>query len=246
LGIRIDWKENLVFFVAGLAMAISPGKAGELLKPYLVRVRTGVPMATTIPALITERLTDGIACLSLAAIGVGTYAAESAIYLFVPLILIAVGLAVLSSVPLSLWIIRTLGRFKVFAKITAKLEEMYVAMRACVAPAPLVITVVLSMVAWFAECVGYKLIFEGFHAHVPVGMATFIYAFSTAAGGATPGGLGVADSALQVLAEQLAGVSPAQALASAMLVRVATLWMGEILGAIALFRVGDLLAQEVD
>jgi uncharacterized protein (TIRG00374 family) len=157
-----------------------------------------------------------------------------------------VGLAVLSSAPLSLWIIRTLGRFKVFAKITAKLEEMYVAMRACVAPAPLVITVVLSMVAWFAECVGYKLIFEGFHAHVPVGMATFIYAFSTAAGGATPGGLGVADSALQVLAEQLAGVSPAQALASAMLVRVATLWRGEILGAIALFRVGDLLAQEVE
>jgi hypothetical protein len=42
-------------------MVLSPGKVGELLKPYLLSERTGVPMTQTIPALVTERLTDGIA-----------------------------------------------------------------------------------------------------------------------------------------------------------------------------------------
>ncbi len=245
LGIRIDWKEDALIFCAGLAMVISPGKVGEVLKPYLVRVRTGVPMATTIPVLITERLTDGIACLSLAALGVGTYMADSAIYLAIPLGMIVVLLLVLSNVRLSLWIIHLLGKLPLISKISAKLEELYVAMRTCVAPVPLVVTVAMSMVAWGGECLGYQLIFHGFGLDVPLAQATFMYAFATVAGGAVPGGLGVADGALQALANSLVvGITPAQALAAAMLIRLATLWMGELIGAIALFKVGDLLEEE--
>lgn len=118
LGIRIDHRENVLIFTSGLAMAISPGKAGEILKPYLVKVRTGVPMATTIPAMVTERLTDGIALLCLAALGVGTYMADRAIYLAVPMALIAAGILVLSHVPLSLWIIRTLSKLPLVSKIS--------------------------------------------------------------------------------------------------------------------------------
>lgn len=245
LGIQIDWKEDFLIFCAGLAMVISPGKVGEVLKPYLVRVRTGVPMATTLPVLITERLTDGIACLSLAALGVGTYMAESAIYLIVPLGMIAVLLLVLSNIRFSLWIIRLLGRLPLISRFTPKLEELYGAMRTCVAPVPLVVTVAMSMVAWGGECLGYQLIFDGFGLDVPLSQATFMYAFATVAGGAVPGGLGVADGALQALANGLVvGITPAQALAAAMLIRLATLWMGELIGAVALFRVGDLLEEE--
>ena len=56
------WDASRIFF-AGLSMTISPAKAGELLKPYLVSKKTGVPMATTISALIAERLTDIVAIL---------------------------------------------------------------------------------------------------------------------------------------------------------------------------------------
>ena len=46
--------------------SLPPGKAERLLKPYVVREVTKVPMIKTLPALITERLTDGIAMLILA------------------------------------------------------------------------------------------------------------------------------------------------------------------------------------
>jgi uncharacterized membrane protein YbhN (UPF0104 family) len=57
-----------------------------------------------------------------------------------------------------------------------------------------------------------------------------------------PGGLGVADGALVGGAMQLIpGVDEATAVASALLVRVATLWLGVVMGAFALFRAADLL-----
>jgi len=71
---------------------ISPGKAGELLKPYVVRARTGVPMATTIPALVTERLTDGIAMLLLASVGITTFAADRLHYVTLPAAATVLGL----------------------------------------------------------------------------------------------------------------------------------------------------------
>ena len=68
LDIPMPWRADAWNFLAGLSMAISPGKAGELLKPYVVREVTGVPMARSIPALVTERLTDIIAVLALLAL----------------------------------------------------------------------------------------------------------------------------------------------------------------------------------
>jgi uncharacterized protein (TIRG00374 family) len=242
LGARLPIADNLVIFLSGFAMVISPGRAAELLKPWLVRARVGVPMAQTIPALVTERLTDGIACLSLAAIGVSTYAGDRAVYVFVPIGLVVVGLAVLSHRGLSLAILGVLRRLPVISRVGDKLEEMYVAMRTCVAPVPLLLTVLASLVAWGAECVGYMLVFRGFGVDASLDASTFLYAFATVAGGAMPGGLGVADGALVGGAMELVpGVTEAIAVASALLIRVATLWFGVVLGAIALLPAAKLL-----
>lgn len=242
LGARLAVGENLLIFLAGLAMTISPGKAGELLKPWLVRARTRVPMAQTIPALVTERLTDGLACLSLAAISVGTYAGDRVGYVFAPIALVAVGLGVLMSERLSLAILGVLRRIPLIARVGDKLEEMYRAMRRCLAPVPLALTFGASLIAWFGECYGYMLVFRGFGIDASLDASTFLYAFATVAGGAMPGGLGVADGALVGGAMQLIpGVDEATAVASALLVRVATLWLGVVMGAFALFRAADLL-----
>lgn len=242
LGARLPVGENAVVFLAGLAMTISPGKAGELLKPWLVRARTGVPMAQTIPALVTERLTDGLACLSLAAISVSTYAGEQSQYVFVPIVAVAVGLGVLMHEGLSLAILGALRKLPVLHKVGDKLEEMYRAMRRCVAPVPLALTFGASLLAWFGECYGYMLVFRGFGVDASLDASTFLYAFATVAGGAMPGGLGVADGALVGGAMQfIPGVDEATAVASALLVRVATLWLGVIMGAFALLRAADLL-----
>jgi glycosyltransferase 2 family protein len=242
LGVDVGFRDNLMIFGAGLAMVISPGKAGELLKPYLVRVRTGANMATTIPALVAERLTDGIAMLILAGLSVSTYAGDKVHYIAIPAVVAVAGLAVLAWKGLSLALLGLIGRMPVIGRFGTKLEEMYLAMRTCLAPVPLLATVFISMVAWFAECVAYWLVFRGFDVAATLDVSTFLYAFATVAGGAMPGGLGVADGALGAGALALVpGITQAQAVASALLVRVTTLWFGVGLGAVALFKAGRLL-----
>ncbi len=244
LGARLPLREDAIVFGSGLAMVVSPGKAGELLKPYLLRARTGFPMAKAIPALVTERLTDGIACLALAAISVSTYAGESAQYVFVPIVGVVAGLGVLMHRGLSLRVLGILRRLPLISRVGDKLEEMYLAMRTCVAPVPLLLTVVASLVAWGGECVGYMLVFRGFGVDVSLDVSTFLYAFATVAGGAMPGGLGVADGALVGGAQRLVpGLDLPTAVAAALLIRVATLWFGVAVGAIALLRVAALLGD---
>jgi len=247
LGVPMPLRVDIWNFAAGLAMVISPGKAGELLKPYVVREHTGVPMARTIPALVTERLTDGIAMLVLAGFGVTTYASDQAHLLAIPGVLIAAGLLVLASERLSFAILSVIARLPVVDRLAPKLREMYIAMRTCVAPWPLVLTVVVSIIAWSAECVGFLLTFQGLGVEADLGVCVFIYAFATTAGAAMPGGLGVADGALAALSLTLIeGCGRADALAAALLIRVATLWIGVGIGAGALLKLSNLLDADID
>ncbi len=241
LGVQVSLADNLLVFVAGLAMVISPGKAGEILKPYLVRERTGAPMATTIPALVAERLTDGIAALLIAAVSVSRFAADEAYLVYGTIGACLAAIAVLMNEALSLAIIRSMSRLPLIRRVADKLEEMYRALRACLAPWPLFVTLVVSIVAWFAECWGYQLVWLGFGREVGLEVSCFIYAFATVLGGAAPGGLFLADGALVALPETLLGLPEGEIVATALLIRVATLWTGVVMGAIALLFVGRLL-----
>jgi uncharacterized protein (TIRG00374 family) len=243
LGVNMPLADDAWNFTAGLAMVISPGKAGELLKPYVVRERTGVPMSTTVPALVTERLTDGIAMLILAGISVSAYAADKVHYLTIPAAIIVIGLAVLAHEGLSMASVRFLGRLPGLRGISQKMEEMLVSLRSCVAPVPLVFTIVLSVIAWGAECWGYQLVFHGLgYPDVGLEVCVFLYAFATVAGSAMPGGLGVADGVLAGGATTLiAGITQPVSVAAAILIRICTLWIGVAMGAFALLRVSSML-----
>lgn len=243
LGVHIPHRHNLWIFATGLAMVISPGKAGELLKPWLVRTVTGQPLTRLVPALVSERLTDAIAVLSLAAIGVSAYYAEGTNAVLGLMGAIVVGLVILAIQPLSLGIIHTIGRIGPLAGIAKKLEELYLALRTCLAPVPLVVTVVASMLAWGGECLGYYLVFQGLGATAAtVDVSTFLYAFATIFGSPTPGGLGAADVALvEGSLALIDGVTSGQAVAAALLIRVATLWFGVLLGAFALLRIEGVI-----
>lgn len=247
LGVVMPVREDAWNFTAGLAMVISPGKAGELLKPYVVRERTGAPMATTIPALVTERLTDGIAMLLLASVGITTFAADRLHYVTVPAALTVLGLGVLASERLTNLSLMILERLPGVRAVVPKVRVMIDAMRRCASPLPLLLTVGVSIVAWGAECLGYLLVLHGLGVEASLRAATFLYAFATVAGGAMPGGLGVAEGALVAMPMAiLPGINEAQAVTSAMLIRVATLWLGVGLGAVALFRVSSLLGGALD
>jgi uncharacterized protein (TIRG00374 family) len=245
LQVDMPWGEDAWNFLAGLGMAISPGKAGELLKPYVVRARTGTPMATTIPALVSERLTDGVAMLAIAGFSVTTYAADKVHYLTIPAAIIGAGMVVVSSKRLSTGIVDIVAKLPVIGRLAPKLREMLVATRVCLAPVPFLVSLALSMVAWSAECLAFWLCFEGMGVETNLQLATFIYAFATVAGAAMPGGLGVSDGAMAAGATTLMGVPEGIAVGASILARGVTLWLGVFIGAVCLFKVSSMLGGSI-
>ena len=84
LGINAPASVSAPVFVAGLALSITPGKVGELLKSVWLHQRTGTPVAASAPAVVMERLTDVI---SVALLGL-----TGALLLPTPIALTVVGL----------------------------------------------------------------------------------------------------------------------------------------------------------
>jgi uncharacterized protein (TIRG00374 family) len=242
LDIRVPHRTNGWIFLTGLAMAISPAKAGELVKPYLLNACVGASPARTVPALVVERGTDGLAVVILAAVGVSTYY-NDATNLIWGTIAASVALVIAISIrPLAIGVLRAIGRIGPLARTASHLEEVYEATWTCLRPVPLAVTMVLSVVAWFAECIGYWLVFAGLGVATTVGTATFLYAFATVFGAPSPGGMGMADAALAEGATRLVpSITAPQALAASILVRFATLWFGVLLGAIGLLRMERMI-----
>ena len=191
LGVKVPVLANALAFTAGLGMVISPGKAGELIKPWLVREMTDTPMTRTVPALVVERLTDGIAVVLLAALGVSTFLPSSAPLIATTLAATAAGVAVASSERLAALILGGLGRLPLIYKVVPRLTEGLSALRTCLSPAALVATLLASLVAWGAECVGYWLVFLGLDSAASLEVSTFLYAFATVFGAPSPGGMGI-------------------------------------------------------
>jgi glycosyltransferase 2 family protein len=242
LDVKMPIVANMWVFASGLAMVISPGKAGEVVKPYLVKAILGTPMVRTIPALVAERGTDGIAVIILAAVGVSTYYADQTRLIYATLAVCAVGMLVLASKTLMHAMLLPISWVSV--QMHGRLLTAYDAMRTCLAPIPLFVTVLASLAAWWAECVGMWLVFKGLSVDAGLDLSTFLYAFATVFGAPMPGGMGMADAALVEGAEQLiVGIGPGKALAASLLIRIATLWLGVLLGAVALLRIESVIAH---
>ena len=73
INIELKKFDSLSIFMSGLIMSITPGKVGELLKAYLVKEVTTIPVSRTAPVIFAERITDFLSLLLIAVIGAYTF-----------------------------------------------------------------------------------------------------------------------------------------------------------------------------
>ena len=241
LGERPHVRDSLWVFLSGFSMGVTPGKFGEILKAWLLEERCGTPITTTASVVITERLTDFIALVLLAAWGVYTTGYGKAVLALATAGSI-ISLAILSSESLALRLIRATARIPYLHRLTQKLESLYISMATLVAPKPLLLATIISVAAWGCECVGFFFVLDALPATSPeLGTATFIYAFATIFGAVTllPGGLGTTEGSLVGLTFSVFALASKQSAgAAALIIRFCTLWIAVIVGSLllALFR----------
>jgi len=247
LRIRIPTWTSLSVFMAGLAMTITPGKVGEFLKSYLLKETDRIPMTRSAPVVFMERVTDLLALVLLASVGVGTYYEKGVWILVGAGAAMVVGVLVLQSRPLCRALLRPLRRVPKLGKIAAGLDESLLAAHELTRPLPIALGLLLGVAGWACECLGLHLTFVGFREAVPLGASFFVYAFSTIAGVVSPGGLGATDLSLVGFAVAISdGLEESTAVAAAFLIRTATLWFAVGVGALFLLRFARPLQVDVE
>ena len=235
IGVEVERRRSLDIFFSGLAMSVTPGKFGELFKCLMLKREVDARYAASVPVVLDERLTDLVAVVLLAAVGVARYPAGRAVFV-AGLAAVAALVAVLAFSPrlvqrLAPWLSRRSARRGV-VEGTRETATTFVAL---LKARTFAWAVLLGVAAWSCECLAFWLVFRGLHWQgVSLQAATFVYAVATLAGAISllPGGLGVTEGTMAALLAVLA-VPRAVAVAATLIIRACTLWFAVVLGVAA-------------
>ena len=230
LGLRAPARVSALVFLSGLAMSVTPGKAGEFFKCHLLRDRTGIPVAASAPVVVMERLTDVVSVLMMAMIGFALLPAQ---VLWV--LAVVFGLCLAALIPIlsrrggALIDLPPLRRWKEGLRISRE------GLRILVRPRVLTVAIALGLGAWVSEGFALWLILDGMNSEIGLFRALPIYGAATLVGAATtiPGGLVGTEGSMVALLQESGALREA-ASAGTILVRLATLWFAVAVGLVAL------------
>lgn len=227
-----------MIFLSSFIMSVTPGKVGEVFKSYLLKENNGTPISKSAPIVLAERITDFLSLILLSMIGAIMFGYETRLIVIVGIFFIVL-ISIISSKTISYAIIGLFEKIDYISKISHKIHEAYDSIYQMVRFKELIVTILLSIIAWFFECLGFYVVINSFGienlVHVNIFVATFIYGFATIAGAVTmlPGGLGATDASIAFLLVSLKNISENIAVAATLIIRVATLWFAVIVGIIA-------------
>jgi uncharacterized membrane protein YbhN (UPF0104 family) len=196
-------RPSVAVYFATYVMVITPGKLGEVFKAAIMRDRWGIPLALGLPVVLAERVFDFLAVAALAAGGLAVWQGPG--HGIEVAAAAAVGFAVL------LWLLNLPAtRRTIVARAAASrhlqghavaLDEAQGATGRLLAPGPGTGHLLLTIVAWLAECAGLWLACRVLVPGIGPADAVFIYAASTLAGSISflPGGLGGTEAVMVLL-----------------------------------------------
>lgn len=231
---EVNHTESARMFVAGFPLAVTPGKVGEAMKGVWLHKASGVAIALGVSVVVAERVSDGLAVMLLASLGVIAYPQYWLAFALILIVLLSVVL--LSQIrPLALWLLDKGKRIPFTRRFTLSLHSFYEGSYLLFRPGALLLAVGLGVVSWLGEGLGMYLILLGLG--VPPGwhtlsIAVFILSFSIVIGAAStlPGGLGASEVSIAGMLSLLLGLTADVSAAATLLIRFATLWFGVSLG----------------
>jgi uncharacterized protein (TIRG00374 family) len=230
---QVPWRGNLLVFLSGMGLTLTPGKVGELFKSWLLWDRYGVPSARSAPMVVADRVTDGCAMLALASVGAVLLGRGHIPWVLIAAVLVLI--ALVRSRRTMLAVVRLLARVPRLRSLEHKLLELLDATQALFALDLFGAAFGLGCVGWGLEGLLVYFVLGMFGYSFAVGASVFVVASSAIAGGVSPlpGGVGAAEAVMIALLLWLR-VPLSLAVVTTLIVRFATLWLGVAIGLVCL------------
>lgn len=235
LGHHLPPWRNLLVFLSGFALTVTPGKVGEFIKAFIVKERFQVPYTVSTAVLFMERFTDLAAILILAATGISLHFLHWSTGALILTALMA-SLLVLRNRKFIGYLIGLTGRFKPLERVTSHLTDLYSRGWVLLRLRFFFLSLLISLFAWILEGIGYYIVARGLGADITPHQGVFIYSAAILGGALTLflGGLGATEGGmvgLGVLFQMERTVS----VAVTIIIRTMTLWFGVCIGWAVLF-----------
>lgn len=243
LKIHLPPKINRSIFFSGLSMTITPGKIGELLKSYLIKEYKGTEVSKTSSIIMAERVTDAIAMIILASLGSLMYE-HGTIVLPITLGIIILGIFTLVSDKMFHLFKKTFSRVPIINKYFYLIENFQESSKKLFTLKSLIYAILLGLISWGFEGIVVFLALKELGGSISLLGSIFVVSFASIIGGISflPGGLIVAEGSIMGIL-MLLDTSKELAAATTVITRFSTLWLGVIIGMVALFFIKNLLIK---
>lgn len=233
---ELSLARSLEIYLAGLSMSVTPGKVGEVLRSVLLRASNGVPFTRTAMIVVADRLSDVVALVVLALIGISDFP-QYLPWVIAALLAVAAGIVTLGSPRLFGGLLGVIGKIPKLRPLAEKARDLVGSSATLLTLPRLGLLSAISVLGWGLECVGYWLILNAFPGvDASLRLCVFLWSATTLLGAVSflPGGLGATEGSLGLLVARFAlGVTSSIAVASTLFIRLCTLWYGELVGAVA-------------
>lgn len=234
--IRVALSDSLILFLAGLAMSITPGKAGELLKSLLLKERYDIPVARSGPIVFAERLTD-LGALLLLGGGSALWTKGPVLVAVLGVLFIGALFAFGRSEQLGKLAIGMLCILPFMRRHREKLTTAHGSLRELWSIGCFGVAMLLSILAWGLQALTVTLLARAMHEHgLTIPEALIAYSAPLLAGtlALLPGGLGLTEASMAGTLRALAQMSSTAAATITILTRLVTFWFAIVLGLAAL------------
>lgn len=232
---KMSLLDSAVIFVTGFVMVVSPGKAAEMLKAVLVKVKTGVPVARTVPVIVAERVVDGLSVIVLLAVTLllagerlqlGDYYEFSRAIIFGSAAFLGFALISVQIRPLGYFVLGIIDRIPLARRAYGWFKDLYESAREIFSPRHVAVTAVYGVGTYGFTALAFILTLWAFglpltftlclQAAFIVGVGTFIGAVSFIPNGAGITEVSMAAMLMAIVApsnpEMTIGVAAASAL----------------------------------
>ena len=233
--IHVPVKGNIVVFLSGMGLELTPGHVGALIKSQILKTKFGISRTKTAPIVLIEKVYDLIGAIIASIIGI--------IILGMETYLIAIALSALALIfflmcyrPAFDLFLGLIAKRKFFSKYIENISDSYEIIKKSTRVKSFTICTLLSIAYWSIISAGVYYILAGFGIDMIDYLKILsIYTSSAFLGAITfiPGGIGVTEGSLTGLLS-MQGVDISVALVLSVMIRLFAFWYPVCVGFISL------------
>lgn len=230
ININLPLKQSVTLFFAGLALGITPGKFGEVIKSSFLKRRYNQSLSKTVPVVFVERYFDLVGIVIIAIVGVWFVEIQKT-EILTAFFLMVIVLVVSRQRKLIIPILDRFKKIPFLKNFSNNFLEMYDTIHSLLSFRIYTKSTGLSITAWLLESIGVFFIFQGFGIDLSFETVVLIFVISSLIGAISmlPGGLGITEGGMIGLL-LFQGIDYTEAFSVVLLVRIATLWYSIMLG----------------